>query len=666
MNATGVFRSLSRSRGFVGVAAAVSSLFIASAVAGQGCNVTCPAGAVQQNDECGGLDPDPNGGCNFPQAGNPFQNLGPIASGGSITVCGTVGTFGDGSRDLDWFRVTLAEPGFLTVSATHLTNNIILFVRDGSNCVDDVTLFGQASAACPFTTPAIFLPAGDHTVIITVPFEADGGAPCPAPYVLTISFEGGQFDECGDPAAGSCIDANNIPGCDNFACCELICSFFTTCCDFGWDDLCVEFAIQECGLFLYECDPPANAPANDCATAAQDIGTKVEVSFNNANATLDGPEFACAQGRDVWFRWQAGGSGDADINVTTTGWAPVVSVFALPAGGILDPTELPNLFIGCATLAGGGGTVFFRGFDQGEFFLISVGAQGATAGGAGTIEVQRWDDVFNTGGTQPVLFNGAATNLGLSSGNLSPTLPQRWTATPFTVADPAGPENGFNVNRLWAYGFTPGTATNETLNYIVWSRSSLESPPVDGDQLLTGAVPFPTPVDLPEGAPLNEAHLITVDFDLPAGDYWLTVYADNSSGGTIESQFAWFVNPPDGIAKLDANGDPFGYRSAMFPSPGFLFFQLPETTLAAVPGEDPTTIYNVGFRMTGKPAIVDGKKPGDCPWDLTGDGNVDGADLGALLNQWGPCPGCSGDFTGDGVVDGADLGALLNNWGACP
>jgi len=49
--------------------------------------------------------------------------------------------------------------------------------------------------------------------------------------------------------------------------------------------------------------------------------------------------------------------------------------------------------------------------------------------------------------------------------------------------------------------------------------------------------------------------------------------------------------------------------------------------------------------------------------DLDGDGTVDGADLGILLNAWGPCDDCSADLNGDGVVDGADLGILLNAWG---
>jgi len=46
--------------------------------------------------------------------------------------------------------------------------------------------------------------------------------------------------------------------------------------------------------------------------------------------------------------------------------------------------------------------------------------------------------------------------------------------------------------------------------------------------------------------------------------------------------------------------------------------------------------------------------------DLNGDGVVDGADLGILLENWGGSG--LGDLNGDGVVNGADLGILLENW----
>ena len=53
-----------------------------------------------------------------------------------------------------------------------------------------------------------------------------------------------------------------------------------------------------------------------------------------------------------------------------------------------------------------------------------------------------------------------------------------------------------------------------------------------------------------------------------------------------------------------------------------------------------------------------------CPADLSGDGEVGGADLSMLLEQWGGAG--SGDLTGDGSVNGADLAQLLEQWGACP
>jgi T5SS/PEP-CTERM-associated repeat protein len=71
--------------------------------------------------------------------------------------------------------------------------------------------------------------------------------------------------------------------------------------------------------------------------------------------------------------------------------------------------------------------------------------------------------------------------------------------------------------------------------------------------------------------------------------------------------------------------------------------------------------------------------PGNEYADLTGDGEVNGGDLGQLLLAFGPCPPpgepskgpptgrsisetCLADFNDDSVVDGADLGMLLLSW----
>jgi hypothetical protein len=53
--------------------------------------------------------------------------------------------------------------------------------------------------------------------------------------------------------------------------------------------------------------------------------------------------------------------------------------------------------------------------------------------------------------------------------------------------------------------------------------------------------------------------------------------------------------------------------------------------------------------------------------DLFRDFNVNGADLGILLSQWGAAtPQTVSDLNFDGMVDGADLGVLLSFWGPCP
>ena len=53
--------------------------------------------------------------------------------------------------------------------------------------------------------------------------------------------------------------------------------------------------------------------------------------------------------------------------------------------------------------------------------------------------------------------------------------------------------------------------------------------------------------------------------------------------------------------------------------------------------------------------------------DLFRDFNVNGADLGILLSQWGPNTALTvSDINKDGFVNGADLGIMLSFWGACP
>ena len=58
--------------------------------------------------------------------------------------------------------------------------------------------------------------------------------------------------------------------------------------------------------------------------------------------------------------------------------------------------------------------------------------------------------------------------------------------------------------------------------------------------------------------------------------------------------------------------------------------------------------------------------PPPCVADLFVDGQVNGADLGIVLSQWGQGKGATSDINHDGIVNGADLSILLSSWGACP
>ena len=51
------------------------------------------------------------------------------------------------------------------------------------------------------------------------------------------------------------------------------------------------------------------------------------------------------------------------------------------------------------------------------------------------------------------------------------------------------------------------------------------------------------------------------------------------------------------------------------------------------------------------------------PFDLSGDGRVDGTDLSVLLGSWGTSDP-NADIDGDGLVSGSDLAALLGSWGS--
>jgi hypothetical protein len=88
-------------------------------------------------------------------------------------------------------------------------------------------------------------------------------------------------------------------------------------------------------------------------------------------------------------------------------------------------------------------------------------------------------------------------------------------------------------------------------------------------------------------------------------------------------------------------------------------------TLYVVSALTVTTAFEARFALlnfgSNQPSVP------QCLADLFVDHQVNGADLGILLSQWGPASSAIvSDINRDGIVDGADLGYLLNAWGPCP
>jgi hypothetical protein len=273
--------------------------------------------------------------------------------------------------------------------------------------------------------------------------------------------------------------------------------------------------------------------------------------------------------------------------------------------------------------------------------------------------------LFDTGPERQVLFDSSGsgnfqlTYLGWSSGDLRPLadMPQRWTAQALTI--PAVPGGGqWRISHIIPAGFTPDGYTNETLSFIFWSRTGLGegSAPLDGDQVAEGSVPYPEAVDRVVGGQENALFPIASDVRLGEGDYWLTVYAGNSSPGAVPSSFAWFTDADNGINNLDGQGDPFMWRSAFFPDPGFAMYTVSDQVAQVAEG-DPEDLYNAAFIIWGTPA--------PCPWDCGGDNDnaVGIVDFLALLGQWGQPGTCDFDGGGVGITDFLEM---LGMWGACP
>jgi hypothetical protein len=670
-----------------------TTMLFSNSASGQ-CSVTPPPGTIVTTDGCEHLDGaiDTNGGCNSVPAA--FTDLGVLASGATMYVSGQMGLYiptGSTtytSRDLDWMLVTCAA-GTVQVSlttqnstATGQMPNSQVFIKKNVGvdpCLGNFDVAIQ-STACPHAQ-SIVSGAGQHLIVVTVPFDttaAETTTQACGTYLLTISHAPFTNPICGT-STESCTEVHASGGCNLPACCEDTCNFNPLCCEIGWDQGCVDQAVTGCGLFIYSCSATAGAPANDCATSSQLITVgQANVIADNTNAGSDGPnDLVCGStmGKDLWYTIKAPANGALTFSVCASGTDLTDSVLAVYNLGT-DPVmtaaraqTLPSLYKDCnedcsATNFASGITLIDAVANNYYMFRIGgfvvAGAAPSTAVIFSLPVATSFEEVvFTTGAQQAIVTTatGALGNLGLSSGCLSAASQQRWMAQPFSV--PASAPS-FNVSRITVKGFVPAGSINETLNYVVWSRAAGNPAPVASNQVVAGSVPFPVAYDTAADSAATASHDIVSAFNLPAGNYYLTAYASNAAADCVTSpaNFAWFICAYDGINLIDATGAPFNWRSANFPTAGFVKYTALNGVYNVQPGADPNDLYNTAFDIYGTSVL-----PVACPGDFNNDGFRNGADLATMLSAWGT-PG--GDINGDNTTNGADLTGLLSGWGNCP
>ncbi|MEE9130664.1 MAG: hypothetical protein V3T84_11650 [Phycisphaerales bacterium] len=61
------------------------------------------------------------------------------------------------------------------------------------------------------------------------------------------------------PGKGPCFEPNDTPGCEDGACCEIVCSIDSFCCAVVWDQICVDEALVVCGTEPCELTCPDGA-----------------------------------------------------------------------------------------------------------------------------------------------------------------------------------------------------------------------------------------------------------------------------------------------------------------------------------------------------------------------------------------------------------------------
>jgi hypothetical protein len=331
-------------------------------------------------------------------------------------------------------------------------------------------------------------------------------------------------------ATGGCGVVHASGGCNQPACCATVCGLFPDCCDVGWDQTCVDLAVSQCGIFVYQCTP--GGPANNCATAATVFSGDGTLNFTSVGATKDGPDHpaaTCGSGNnffynDVWFKVAVVANGE--LSASTCGTVPFDSKLAIYDMGTnpaaFDYNNLPSALVGCNDDGNNcyqtDGVTPYASFlavpvTVGRTYLVRLAsyADGETGAGTITFNVPEPCQLPATNATE-----GEACGSGTNNGCVNSVV----SATPIsggqTVAGTFYAAGG--TRDVDYYSITLAQAS--TISFKTYSASTVTSSIFGGD-LCTGAFLVATG----SGSCPN-----TVTACMPAGTYYVAIAPSTFDG----------------------------------------------------------------------------------------------------------------------------------------
>ena len=629
------------------------------------CDVDPSTATFQQNDPtvCGGDDPatDPNYGCVEGVVTGGIQDIGAL-SAGDTTVAGTCGFSAAGTTDFDTFNFELTQPGFITYTVrtdldglgTETSPGIVILTGAQSlDCVtNDLTGFYLMPCDSQPWGVDVLSPAGRYGIEVWN-FDDESGyvlSDCATEYSVTITYTPLSYAQCGDPASGNCTEViPGIGGCQDATCCELVCDVDSACCEAEWDASCVQFAVDFCGFYIYECTDPNAAVANDCVAGAISYPVpaddSIDVSFDTTGCNTDGPEQdQCGSGvgfeqlqNDIWFVVSADIDGFLTASTCDGGalWDTKIAIYNYDAS-TFDPASLPDLYLACNEDCG---DAAFASSIQWEAtasttYLVRVGGYDAASFGPGVLTL--------TSASLPVFVCDAPADAVSVTQSADPTIVEGGVSC-------AG--GGITTENEYARKFPNRPAelvgcvdfgvVNGGSSQLSSMRFFADSDPGDTPVLATMIEINGTEVFIPGG---GYQGLVTVSYeaqlDIPAGTNVVVVYDS--------------VPSTDGFSTIGVNALGETYPTYIrSDSCGIAEF----TPYSAIGFPDTAWVMDYKTWDAGGPVT--------CTADLNLDGEVNGADLTILLGSWGTSDPVA-DLSGDGLVGGADLTIMLGNWGLCP